>query len=115
MKRTAQLLFFTAALALLAGCKSPVPGTHISGSIGGKPFEFNSPKQMAMEGFSLAHTAGTNTFTLTINKMKSENDPAVIDKAFAGQAAVAQTYFNGINELASKLAEGAAKGISPAK
>lgn len=95
---------------VLTGCKSPVPGAHIKGTLGGVPFDVQNPKQCKIVGFNLSLISGSNTFTLSISNLTSENDPQVIDKSYAGQAAVAKEFFTGINDLASKFAEGAVKG-----
>ncbi len=106
------ILILCASVMVLTGCKSPVPGNHISGSLGGVPFKIENPKQFSAKGFQLTLDAGTNHFVLHFDEMSSQNDPQVIDKSYAGQAAVAKQFFSGINDLMGKIVEG---GISGAK
>jgi hypothetical protein len=110
--RTVLLAALIAPLAL-TGCATgnrAVPGNHIKGSIAGQPFEIQNPKNTLMEGVSLTHQSGTNSFTLRIDKLSSTNDPQVIDKAYAGQAAVTKTLFDGVNGTLEKLEKLAATG-----
>jgi hypothetical protein len=98
---------------LLAGCTSPVPSTKFSGYVAGQPFEFVGHKQTSAKGVQLTMHSGTNTFSLTIAELSSQNDPQVISKSYAGQAAVTKEFFTGMNQFASKLVEGGVKGASP--
>jgi hypothetical protein len=110
--KTKIIIVSTIALlaAALTGCRTPVPSNHISGSLGGVPFELENHKQTTMQGFLLSVTTGTNTCSLSISNLVSTNDPQVIDKSYAGQAAVTKEFFTGMNEFASKLVEGGVKG-----
>jgi hypothetical protein len=99
------------------GGNRAVPGNHIKGFIAGQPFEIENPKNTTMTGVLLSHTAGTNTFFLSIEKISSTNDPQVIDKAYAGQAHVMQVQWQGVNdtlkqikEIGQRAAEGMATG-----
>jgi hypothetical protein len=110
-----QIAIATAALSCgLVGCINPVPSTKFSGTIGGQPFEFEGHKQTSVEKLALELNQGTNHFTLSIGKLSSVNDERVISKAYAGQAAVMKTAFDGANNLVSKMIEGGVKGASPA-
>jgi hypothetical protein len=120
MKTTLALSFV--ATLLLTGCQSPpVPSNHFQGTIDGVPFQLDTKKQTKMKGFeflvSRVSPIGTNFATLKIESIEGVNDPQVISKSYAGQAAVAKEFFDGFNSLASKLAEGGTKGaiegISP--
>lgn len=114
MKTKTLLLTLTATLALaVTGCMNPVPGTRIKGQIGGVPFEVNSPKQTTMKGLMIQHSAGTNHFVLNIAELSSTNDPQVIDKSYAGQAAVLKTIGDIAADVAAKTAAAAAKGVVP--
>lgn len=93
------------------GCKSPVPSTKFSGSIGGQPFQFEGHKQTVAKGLDLMMITGTNTFKLSIAELSSQNDPQVIDKSYAGQAAVTKEFFDGANNMISKIVEGGVKGM----
>lgn len=105
-------------IAILCGCTSPVPSNHFKGAIGGVPFEFDTKKQTTAENIEFvvvsAGAFSTNYSTLKIGKLSGQNDPQVISKSYAGQAAVTKEFFNGINEFASKVVEGGVKGASPA-
>ncbi len=87
----------------------PVPGTRIKGQIGGVPFEVNSPKQTTLKGLLIQHHSGTNNFTLNVAELSSTNDPQVIDKAYAGQAAVAKAHYDGATALVEKAVEAGVK------
>lgn len=104
------------ALCVLCGCQSPVPGTHFSGSIGGVPFKFDGHKQTEAHDVTLTVVSctvvATNYSTLHIGSLKSLNDPQVISKSYAGQAAVMKTMFDGLNQTLSKMVEGGAKGLT---
>ena len=105
------LLAITISIILLTGCVSKLPSTRISGLLGGAPFEMEYQKQTTIEGLMVQHnTLSNGTFILNIQKLSSVNDPQVIDKAYAGQAAVMKTALEGASEMFSKIAEGAAKG-----
>lgn len=110
-----------AALAIvLAGCWSPVPSNHFQGMIGDVPFQLDTRKQTALEGLTFKTThvtvTGSNIAELRIEKLTGANDPQVIDKSYAGQAAVAKTYLDGLKGFAESLtkggAEGAVKGLT---
>lgn len=101
------------AVALLVGCKSPVPSTKFSGYVAGQPFEFVGHKQTTAKGIELMMHSGTNTFSLKIEELSSQNDPQVISKSYAGQAAVTKEFFTGFNATLSKVAEGGMKGAVP--
>lgn len=80
-------------MMFLAGCMSPVPSNHFTATVGGEKFDFETRKQTAAEGLEYSHTVmdasgKTNVFSLKVNKLSSTNDPQVIDRAYAGQAAV---------------------------
>lgn len=100
IKDTVQsLLLFGLLASLISGCTSPVPGNEFSGEIGGRPFKFRTRKQtvakkLSLEVYGVSATA-TNFARLEIGELSSTNDPQVIDKSFAGQAAVidAQSRF----------------------
>ena len=104
------------ALSWLAfGCQSPVPSNEFSGTIGGVPFKFTARKQTVTKGVALKVTTvsgfATNYAELSIAELSSKNDPQVISKSYAGQAAVAREFFQGINNFAGKLTEGGVKGL----
>jgi hypothetical protein len=109
-----KIIFGIACAALLCGCGTPVPGNRIAGNFGGVPFEINNPKNFSGEGLEISAMVGTNYFSMKFDRFRSENDPEVIDKSYAGRAAEVKEWFTGVNGLAGKLAEGAAKGASPA-
>lgn len=109
MKTT--ILILCASALIFTGCSTPVPGNHISGALGGVPFKIENPKQFSAKGFQLTLDSGTNHFTLHFDEMSSQNDPQVIDKSYAGQAAVAKQFFSGINDLMGKMVEGGVKGV----
>lgn len=112
MKKITTLLLVIVSIVVLAGCGSPVPGNHISGALGGVPFDIKNPKQFNAKGFDLALDAGTNHFKLHFDEMNSTNDPQVIDKAFAGQVALEKARWDGINSFTASAVSAA---VSSAK
>jgi hypothetical protein len=108
-------LFCLLAIPLLlavTGCRSPVPANTISIKSPRGDWRIATPKNVNIQG--LAASVDTNgVFSLRFDKWTSTNDPEVISKAAAGQAAIAREYFTGISGIAEKLAAGAAKGASP--
>jgi hypothetical protein len=100
------------AAALFCGCRNPVPGNRIKGSIMGQPFAIDNPKNTTMRNVTLTAHAGTNSFELRIGEIASTNDPQVIDKAYAGQAAVAKIYFDGAGQLVSQAMQAMAAGAT---
>lgn len=117
-------LCLCASVVFVSGCTSPVPSNKFSGTIGGVPFVFQGHKQTSVEDVTLEITSiskrggdadsfatcVTNYSRLHIGKLSSVNDPQVISKSYAGQAAVTREFFDGMNAFASKFAEGAVKG-----
>ena len=103
------MLALGAAAILFTGCAMPVPGTRIKGQIGGVPFEVHSPKQATLKGLMIQHSAGTNHFVLNVAELSSTNDPQVIDKSYAGQAAVAKAHYDGATALVEKAVEAGVK------
>lgn len=101
MKKITTLLLVVVSIVALTGCGSPVPGNHISGALGGVPFDIKNPKQFNAKGFDLALDAGTNHFKLHFDEMTSQNDPQVIDKSYAGQAAVLDAQGRFMDKLGS--------------
>lgn len=101
---------------LLVACQSPVPGNKFSGAIGGVPFTFEGHKQTEASNITLSVVSvtcvATNYSSLHIGSLKSVNDPQVISKSYAGQAAVMREFFTGANDLVSKAVEGGAKGFT---
>jgi hypothetical protein len=106
-------LFCLALLALgLTGCKTAVPANTISIKSPRGDWRIATPKNVSIKGMvALVDTNGT--FSLSFDQWTSTNDPEVISKSAAGQAAIAREYFTGISGIAEKLAAGAAKGASP--
>lgn len=109
---------YLALCLLLTGCINPVPRNEISGTIAGAPFKIRSPKNVQMNGAELtiisATAYATNFAQLKIKSYGSTNDAQVIDKSYAGQAAVTKELFNGINSSLSQLNELAKQGATKA-
>lgn len=98
-------------LALLAtGCKTnPVPANTISIVTPRGKYNIGTPKNNNIEGFD-ASVDTNGTVSVKFDKWTSTNDPQVVDKAYAGQALVLKTSFDGLNQTLSKLVEGGVKG-----
>lgn len=97
---------------MLVGCKTPVPSNHIKGSFGGVPFDIQNPQQFAATNMTLAVNVGSNSLSLHFDGLKSENDPVVIDKSFAGQIALEKARWDGLN---ATFSQAVAAGVSAAK
>lgn len=106
--KTLPLILLTACL-LLTGCKTPVPANTIKIKTPRGLYQIGTPKNVDIDKFK-ASVATDGTVEVAFDKWTSTNDPQVIDKSYLGQAAVAKQYFDGMNQLASKLVEGGVKG-----
>lgn len=99
------------AIALLAlalcGCSNlQVPRTHISGSIGGEPFDLSSPKDTELQGLNI--TRATNgTVSITISNLSAKMNPAIVQ--MSGDA-----FVNGINAMGTQIINGLAAGAKAA-
>ena len=92
-------------LVSLVGCG--VPRTNLNASIGNTKFQWGCPKQFVATNI-VALVNSNGTASLTIGYVESKNDPAVIDKATAGDVAR-------INALSSLVNSGLDTGIKAAK
>jgi hypothetical protein len=73
------------ALLLLAGCSIAVPKTRIEGTLAGKPFIGQFPKDCSLQG--LVVTSDTNgNLSLKIDTLSSKNSPDVIGASGAAYA-----------------------------
>jgi hypothetical protein len=88
---------------LLAGCVSVPTSTIKIGSTA-----LTLPKNMEMENVTW-QMSGSNV-TVVIGRLKSANDPAVIDKSAAGQVAIIRAIGE---EIRTGMAVGASKAIVP--
>lgn len=96
-------------VAALSGCGllKPVPTTKISGEFNGHKWSYTNPKQACVTNLSIiVNTNGEAKFE--IGSISSVNDPQVIDKAYAGQAAV-------INQLSAATHQAITDAIAAAK
>ena len=99
------ILLSLISLSLFAGC-SAVPQSKIKFVIGNTKFDGYFPKQfVATNIVARVNTNGIAEFT--VGYMESKNDPAVIDKAAAGQVAV-------INATSALISNGIQAGIQAA-
>jgi len=115
MKRYLIITALALGLAVIfAGCGlTPVPRTTFKASIGGQEFAYSNPKQAIASNivFEVVSTNGAKA-SMTIGSLSSVNDPAVVDKSYAGQAAVINalgTQFNNALQTGAALAGSAAK------
>lgn len=112
MKTKNMLVIIGLLPLLLCGCMGArvVPSNEFSGMIGNQPFKFSARKQTTAKGIEILSEQGTNRFALRVQELSSTNDPQVIDKSYAGQAAVidAQARFVEKVEAAIGKAAGAA-------
>src|SRR5689334_17826762 len=101
------------ALSLL-GCINPVPRTTFRAVIGGQEFRYSNPKQATATNivFKVVSTNGTEA-SMSIGALTSINDPAIVDKSYAGQALVLKTTFDGANQLINTAAAVAGKAAIP--
>ena len=102
--RVGRILPLMLAAVVLAGCSvgNVVPKTKVSGSIAGKPFSLETPKDNDLVGLQI-DTETNGTVHLRIEKLTAATNPMVISNAAAGQAAII-----------GATAEGVAKGIAAA-
>jgi hypothetical protein len=107
-------VFLLPLIALIAGCSTPVPKTAVAFEMGGQKFNYVNPKQAVVSNL-VFEVQGTNGIVLkaSIGSISSVNDPAVVDKAYAGQALVIKETFNGVNTFLQNAAALGAKTAAP--
>lgn len=113
-RSTLLLLCASVPLWFLTGCSimhGPVPANSIVIHAPSGDYKVATPKNVAIEKFQAA-VDSNGVFRVTFDKWTSTNDPEVIGKSFAGQAAVTREFFNGMNAFAGKLVEGGFKGAA---
>lgn len=101
-------------LLACCGCMNPVPSNHFSGNVGGVPFVIDTKKQTALTNLEFVvmsvTTNSTNFSKLSIGSVTGLNDPVVIDKSYAGAAALVDANSRFVKELGTTF--GAAAGTA---
>ena len=98
MKTKLRYLALLPILALcLIGC-SAVPRTTFTATIGGQKFAYSNPKQ-AVASNIVCEVTTNGVARMSIGSISSMNDPAVVDKSYAGQALVTKEFFTGFNTV----------------
>ena len=83
-------LFLPFALLFLTGCIAmSVPRTTITGTVAGKPFKFEGPKDVDLSSLTITATAAGD-LTLTITGLKSVMNPEVITTTGDAQVKLVQ-------------------------
>lgn len=83
-------LLFIASCALLVGCttvRDSVPATEISGNLGGKPFRFVGPKDLAAEEISISAQPDGSVRVLVKN-INAKTNPEIITTTGEAQAKI---------------------------
>ena len=83
-----------------------MPTTTIAIKFAGQSFEVTEPKQFALSNL-VCEVRSNGTAAVTIGSVSAVNDPAVVDKSYAGQALVIRT-------TGEAVAAGVAAGIQAA-
>ena len=100
-----KLLFSALIVCILAGCQSPVPSNHFQGTIGGVPFSFDTRKQTGATNIDFTVVSVSPTTTnfsrLHIGSIFGVNDPAVVDKSYAGAAALLDAQGRLVDKIAA--------------
>ena len=100
--------------AIPLSCMNPVPRNHFQGSVGGVPFTIDTRKQTALTNLEFVvmnmTTNSTNFSKLSIGSVTGVNDPVVIEKSYAGAAALTDAHTRLVKELGTTL--GAAAGTA---
>lgn len=105
------VISLAALITFATGCMhNPVPANKIDIKTPRGSYQIATPKNVAIEKFK-ASVDTNGTVEVAFDSWTSTNDPQVVDKSYAGQALVMKTAFEGANQLAEKLVEGAAKGM----
>jgi hypothetical protein len=111
-----KLLSIAAGFVLLAGCSvfgPATPTTTLKTTLAGQDFSWSCPKQVEVEG--LEFTANTNgTATVKVAKLRSVNDPLVIDKSYAGQIMLVKQWGDTGTQLLNAGGNIAMKAMSAA-
>lgn len=115
MTRIARIAGVALALVLVAGCTvgGASPKTKVSGSLAGKPFSLETPKDNELTG--LDFSCETNgTVHLRIERLTSSVNPTNVANTAAGQVAIIQATAAAIQQgmQAGATAAGAALGAA---
>jgi hypothetical protein len=102
-----------AAMLAVTGCGlTPVPRTTFTATIGGQKFSYSNPKQATATNI-VCEISTNGTARMSIGAISSVNDPAVVDKSYAGQALVTKEFFTGVNTMLQSAAALGAKTVVP--
>lgn len=99
-------ILFLVPLLALAGCLS-VPMTKISGTVEGKPFELDCPKNVTLNGFKVS--AETNRVTVEIQSLTTVMDPQVITTTGDAQTKLVTGIISATGDAVGKAAAAAGK------
>lgn len=100
-------------LLALCGCGGlGVPANRITLKTPRGSYDILTPKNVDISNFK-ASVDTNGSVQIAFDKWASTNDPLVIDKASAGQAAIVNAWSGLLGTVAAKSAEGAAKGVKP--
>lgn len=112
MKKT---LITIAAGALLAGCtlNNSFPKTSISGSLGGKPFSIQSPKDSDVTGLEI--TAATNgTIRIRVDRVSASLSASNIAAVADGQSKLVTSLADANAKTADALSKLIGSGVGAA-
>ena len=103
MKKTLSISLTLCVCIFLCGCMAAqVPKTTLTGSLGGAPFEFSSPKDVDMTNF-VARAETNGAMSITIGAIHAKMNPDVITTTGTAQAL-----------MITAVADGVAKGMGTA-
>lgn len=85
----------TLSCIILAGCVEP-PANMLKLHTPKGDYTWTSPKNVTMEGLK-AMVSPDGTIDIVVNHISSTNDPQVISKTAAGQAALVREYGKAMN------------------
>jgi len=87
MKTTIALILVTASLCGCQTVRDSVPATQITGSVGGKPFSFTGPKDLALDSLHI-EAKPDGSVVLDVNKLNARTNPDIITTTGDAQAKI---------------------------
>ena len=115
MKSTLALIIAAASLTGCTTVRDSVPATQITGSVGGKPFSFTGPKDLALDSLHI-EAKPDGSVVLDVNKLNARTNPDIITTTGDAQAKITKAQGEAIvnalqatGSLAGTVAGAAAK------